>query len=268
MDLSNTPRAERGKTTIVIPVLNESGNVRELLDGIMSLRNDKYFSKISEIIFVDDGSTDGTQEIISNCSKDQNYLPIRLLQRHAKQGTVNAQLYGISHAISEAALVMDGDLQHPVQYIPRLIEKYLEGYDLVLASRYAKDGVAERKALHGIISRGANMLAKFMLPWVRDIKDPISGYFIINKKSLNFDFDYNGFSKLALNVLSFGKKLTVAEVPFHFKERTNGESKVATGGTSYLIKYFIELLYYRRMHINRSASKFDPRSMPEAQTFE
>ena len=266
MDLSNTPRAERGKTTIVIPVLNKSGNVRELLDGIMSLRNDNYFSKINEIIFVDDGSTDGTQEIITDCSMDQNYLPIRLLQRHTKHGTVNAQLYGISQANSEAALVMDGDLQHPVEYIPRLIEKYLEGYDLVLASRYSKDGVAERKALHGIISRGANMLAKFVLPWVRDIKDPISGYFIINRRLLNFELNYNGFSKLALNVLSFGKKMTVAEVPFHFKERTAGKSKVATGGTSYLIKYLSELLYYRRMHKNRSAAKFNHRPIPEAQT--
>ena len=267
MDLSNSPIIERGKTTIIIPVLNESGNVKELLDELNSLRSEKYFSKISEIIFVDDGSTDGTQEIIKQYSKQTSIIPSKILERTVKYGTVNAQLFGITNAKSEAVIVMDGDLQHPVKYIPLLIEKYLEGYDLVLASRYVKNGVAERTAIHGIVSRGANMLAKFILPWVAYIRDPISGYFIVNKRIINSNDNTKGFSKLALSILSTGKKISVTEIPFHFKERRRGESKVATGGTSYLLKYFMELLYYRRVYKLNRLKKVVSGPIPDFHTY-
>lgn len=267
MDLSNSPIVERGKTSIVIPVLNESGNIRELINGIMRLKGNKYFSKICEIIFVDDGSTDGTQALIRSYSSEPNPIPIILLERNIKNGTVNAQLFGISHTRSEAVIVMDGDLQHPAEYIPILIEKYLEGYDLVLASRYTKEGRAERIPIHGIVSRGANYLAKFMLPWVNGIKDPISGYFIVSKRVLVNDQNCRGFSKLALKILSSGRKITVSEVPFHFKERMVGESKVATGGTSFLLKYLSELLNYRRTYKEQSARNVLSRTIPEVQTY-
>lgn len=252
MDLSNSPSGEMGKVSIVIPVLNELGNIDPLIEGLVSLPHDRNTSRIRELIFVDDGSTDGTVERILDYNKEKNGIKITVLERNLRQGTVNAQLYGISYARTEAVIIMDGDLQHPADYIPALIEKYFEGHDLVLASRYVRRGSAERKPFNGMVSRGANILSKFFLPWVRNVKDPISGYFIVNRKLVNTELQGIGFNKLALNLLSSGRKLSVAEVPFRFKERRHGSSKVADGGYAFLIRFLSEILFYRKMYMQRA----------------
>lgn len=236
------------KISIVIPVLNEAGNVRTLIDQIVSLRKDEYSSRIDEVVFVDDGSTDGTTEIIREYSQKKLDLDIILKERSEKHGTVNAQLYGMSQCRNDTVIVMDGDLQHPVRYIPQLIAKYTEGYDLILGSRYIKDGETTRKLMHGVISRGATVAAKVILPKARSLKDPISGFFIVDRRLVNPAMEPNGHNKLSLFILCGSEKLTIAEIPYHFVERTNGKSKVVTDPFSYMFRFVDELLFYRHYH--------------------
>ena len=248
MDLSNSVTKSSRNISVVIPVLNEVENISRLIDAFNSLPRDSLCLCIKEIVFVDDGSTDGTVNKIKSYATNCKDIDIVVKERTSKQGTVNAQIFGMSNCKYDSVIVMDGDLQHPVRYIPKLIEKYLEGYDIVLASRYVKGGNAKRKVIHGLISRGANMAAKAMLPWVRNIKDPISGFFIVNRRFVNTSTDLNGYNKLALYILSAGKRLSTAEVPFSFIERSYGKSKVSDGGINFIIKYIAELRFYRRYH--------------------
>ena len=231
--------------SIVIPVLNEAENIKTLISGIESIKKGTYGKYVNEVIFVDDGSSDGTVQLIKDISKEINSFSIRVIERDIKRGTVNAQLHGISVAENEAVIIMDGDLQHPVTYIEKLVEEYMHGYDLVVASRYVAGGKTKRTVMHGLISRGANILAKFMLPWVKKVKDPISGFFIVNRKIVPYNLIVNGFNKLALYILTCRSGVGVSEIPFAFEERSRGKSKVSTGGIYFMVKYVGELRYYR-----------------------
>ena len=252
MDLSNSITKSVRNISVVIPVLNEAGNIGKLIDDFTSLPKDSLCSRIKEIVFVDDGSIDGTINIIKSYVANCKDIDIVVKERTNKKGTVDAQIFGISCCKYDSVIVMDGDLQHPVKYLPSLIEKYLEGHDIVLASRYVKGGSAERTVIHGMISRGANLAAKVMLPWVRNIKDPISGFFIMNRKLVSSSVHLNGYNKLALYILSAGRRPSTAEVPFTFIERSSGESKVSNGGISFILRYIAELYFYRRYHLRES----------------
>ena len=245
MDLNNFPSVGFNGISLVIPVMNEESNIEDLIRGILEIATSNPSLKIKEIVFVDDGSTDKTKEIVRKYSIKENQIKILLKERFEKMGTVNAQLFGISQASHNNVLIMDGDLQHPVSVLPILIKKYQEGFDFVIASRYVKGGGAERTIKHGIISRGANFFAKFLLPWVSTVKDPISGFFIVNRRIVPTSIEMSGFNKLGLYIMSCKKNISIAEIPFKFKERARGHSKVATGRFDYMIRYFRELKYYR-----------------------
>lgn len=245
MDLSNHNSSSYNGVSIVIPVINEEGNVRKLIDSLLEISHANKSLGIKEILFIDDGSTDKTKEIIKSAFKDGGEVIIKLVERYKKSGTVNAQLFGISQAQFNNIIIMDGDLQHPVEIIPALLRKYTEGYDLVLASRYVTGGSAKRTVYHGIISRGANLLAKIMLPWVLPLQDPISGFFAVNRRIVPYSLEMTGFNKLALYILSCRKNISFSEIPFNFKERINGVSKVSNNKFDFMIKYICELRYYR-----------------------
>ena len=208
-----TTSREFGSVSIVIPVVNEVDNVKRLVEEIGSLPKSDLTSSIKEIVFVDDGSTDGTQEAISDISNALEGISIILRQRNERHGTVNAQLFGMANASHNVVIVMDGDLQHPVRYLPELIRKYREGYDLVIASRYISGGSTERTIFHGVVSRSANAAAKIMLPSARRVKDPISGFFMIDKRIINQAIEPNGHNKLALYILAGTRRVTVADIP-------------------------------------------------------
>lgn len=233
--------------SVVIPVINEVSNIRKLINEIIKVSNSTDRMSIDEILFVDDGSSDGTVELIRKISGEQSSISVVVKERQVKKGTVNAQLFGLSSCKNNVVVVMDGDLQHPAKYIPDLVTMYLSGFDLVLGSRYVPGARTERKAFHGVISRVADLLARILLPWVRELKDPISGFMVINRDVLNSSVDLNGYNKLSLYILSSCKKLTVAEVPYVFTERINGKSKVTAGGFDFIEKYVGELLFYKNL---------------------
>ena len=254
MEINSVTNHPPDHITIVIPVLNEKDNITQFLQRIFSLLNDPFSSKIREIIIVDDGSTDGTREEIKAVINSKNNISIKLVERDEKKGTVNAQLHGISLSKYNGILIMDADLQHPPEYIPELIKQYYIGYDMIIASRYVKGGRAERNVMNGIISRGANLMARIFLPPVRKVKDPISGYFLVDKRIINLHNEFNGFNKLALSILSYNQKISVKEIPFCFKERKFGVSKVSPGGVGFVFKYLREILTYRQFYFRNYMS--------------
>jgi len=123
---------------------------------------------------------------------------------------------------------MDADLQHPPELLKKMYEKALEGYDLVIASRYIKGGKIENwNIIREFISKTAIIIAYIFLPETLKVKDPLSGYFLIKKDLLdNFNVS-NPFSyKVLLDILVKVNYNKLIEIPYTFRERKYGKSKL------------------------------------------
>jgi polyisoprenyl-phosphate glycosyltransferase len=117
--------------SIVVPVFNEEGNLPELYRRVATVM--KCLHLPFELIFVDDGSTDRSLDIMLELSvKDKN---VKIIQLSRNFGHQSAIIAGIDHACGEAVIMMDSDLQHPPELIEKLIEKWHEGNDVVYTCR-------------------------------------------------------------------------------------------------------------------------------------
>lgn len=121
---------ENFKVSVVIPVLNEKGNIEILVRKTTDIL-EKYPDW--ELLFVDDGSTDGTLSEIKRQRKANDKINYISFSRNF--GQQNALRAGLDFVTGDCVISMDGDLQHPPELIPRLIEKWLEGYDIVYTIR-------------------------------------------------------------------------------------------------------------------------------------
>jgi len=222
--------------SIIIPTYNERDNLPVLIKRIDNSLNSAGYTY--EVIVVDDSSPDGTAEIAKELSLT---YPIKVIVREGKRGLSSAVLEGLNHSSSEFVVVMDADLQHPPEVIPSLLSKALEeGCDIVIASRYIKGGsVGEWSLIRKMISKGATYLARLLLPRVRVVSDPMSGFFLFRKGLLDsVKLDPKGF-KILLEVLARTDYNKVCEVPYVFSKRLKGESKL---GTSEVINYLLQVL--------------------------
>ena len=116
--------------SIVIPIMNEEGNVSILTDRLRNVLNGNWKY---EIIFIDDGSTDNTLDAIKQLQKDDSRIVFLSFSRNF--GHQNALRAGLDFAEGDCVISMDGDLQHPPELIPELIKKWREGYDVVYTLR-------------------------------------------------------------------------------------------------------------------------------------
>ena len=117
------------KVSIVVPVYNEVANIDPLIEKLGKvLKNCRH-----EIVFVDDGSRDGTLEKIKALRRSNSHLDYISLSRNF--GHQNALKAGLDHASGDCVITMDGDLQHPPEMIPRMLEKWREGFEVVYTIR-------------------------------------------------------------------------------------------------------------------------------------
>jgi glycosyltransferase involved in cell wall biosynthesis len=133
--------------SITIPVYNEADNLEQLIDEITLAM--KRCGKDYEVIFVNDGSTDGSRTILDYLSKQDER--IKVIHFHRRFGQTAAMSAGFDHAIGDIIVPMDGDLQNDPADIPRLLDKLDEGYDVVSGWRKdRKDGLFHRLMLSWI----------------------------------------------------------------------------------------------------------------------
>ncbi|MEM4137037.1 glycosyltransferase [Metallosphaera sp.] len=230
------------EASIILCTINEIENLPRLVEKIENVAKFNY-----QLVFVDDGSTDGTREYIIEYTKKHNNA--KYVFNESKKSTLIAHYMGIQNADSKFIIIMDADLQHPPEKINEIYENLRKGYDIVIASRYLNDEAkAKRDPTRGLISRVAEALAVFTLKNAKKTTDPLSGYFGFKSDlKLEINEKWRGY-KILLYILSSNPTAKVHDISYKFQEREYGESKVAKG-LQFIRVYLTELILVKRIEI-------------------
>lgn len=209
--------------TVVVPTRNERDNVGPLVDLLR-----KTLEGIAwEVLFVDDDSTDGTVPAVRALAQSDSR--VRLLHRIGRRGLSSACIEGIQASTTPYVAVMDADLQHDEALLPAMLATLKTGqFDLVVGSRYVEGGgIAnwdkQRANISGFATRLSNLVLK------AKIADPMSGFFMLPRAT--FDRAVRNLSALGFKILvdlvaSSPGPLRIKELPYQFRLRVAGESKL------------------------------------------
>jgi dolichol-phosphate mannosyltransferase len=209
--------------TVVVPTLNEAGNIEPLLAKLsVALAEIQW-----EAIFVDDGSTDGTPELLTKIAQADRR--VRLIRRIGRRGLASAVTEGALASTTPVVAVIDADLQHDEKILPELYRAIAEGdHELAIGTRYAGNGsTGEWNADRLKISRFATALASPIMK--TRLSDPMSGLFAVRRDVLLEaapKLSNVGYKILLDLVASAPRPLKVAEVGYTFGARVAGESKL------------------------------------------
>ncbi|MEI6326918.1 MAG: polyprenol monophosphomannose synthase [Candidatus Roizmanbacteria bacterium] len=210
--------------SLVIPTRNEAGNIPLLYSRLSScLDHDN-----SEVVFVDD-SDDTTAHMISSLDWPMRTRLVTRKPEDRHGGLSTAVLGGFQQSHAQYIAVMDADLQHPPELLPTmLMSAKKDDLDMIIGSRFVKGGSTD--GLDGPVrkmaSRGTIFATQLLFPKIRDIQDPMSGFFLFNSKILeNSRLDPQGF-KILLEMLINTNWVNIDEVPYRFERRMHGESKL------------------------------------------
>ena len=174
--------------SVVIPVYNEESNLEEL-----HRRLDSVFKEIGsnmELIFCDDGSHDGTPQIIAELhEKDPRVKCLRLSRNFGQQA---ALLCGLHHASGEAVILMDADLQDPPETIPSMVEKMREGFDVVTCVRASRPEAFIKRMAYNIFYKLLSSISYF------PIAPHVGDFSIMRRNVVNAITDNCGLSIIPL----------------------------------------------------------------------
>ncbi len=211
--------------TIVVPTFNERDNVRPLVDALeAALRGIRW-----EVVFVDDDSPDGTAAAVRTLSRQDTR--VRCVQRIGRRGLSSAVIEGMLASAAPYLAVIDGDLQHDPAILPAMYEALRsQPLDIVVGSRYIPGGgVGDWSESRGRISGVATRMAKLVV--TADLADPMSGFFMITRPAFEGAVrrvSGQGFKILLDLFASAPTPFRFKEVPFVFRKRMAGESKLDT----------------------------------------
>jgi len=221
---------------VVIPTLNESDTIGELIAELSELENIYV-----RTIIVDDGSTDGTLEIVGTTSWLHD--DVHLIKRKRKLGLGTAIRAGIMRALEldpppDYIVTMDGDLSHDPQDIPLMVDM-CDGESVIIGSRYVEGGeIRGWNASRHIISRVANIVARVFgrIP-ARDCTSGFRCYGVDLKRAIAPDLKASGYD-IQIEMLSEAARrgFRIGEAPIVFRDRENGDSKL---DMTQILKYVV-----------------------------
>jgi dolichol-phosphate mannosyltransferase len=219
------------RISIIIPTYNERDNVVALVKRIGHALSDYDY----EIVFVDDNSGDGTAELAAALAPE---YPVKVIVRKNKRGLASAVVDGISYVTGQVVVVMDADLQHPPELLPKLFEQF-DTHDLVFATRVKEKGWSLKRKLVSLV---ANLLA---LPLCPRIKDRTSGFFGFRREAVDAESLSRLGWKIGLEVAVKGRHNSVAQVPYNFALRKHSESKLTKRVIWEYLKQLVALYLYK-----------------------
>lgn len=221
--------------SIILPTYNERENIKKIVNEIFSIVKNNL-----EVIIVDDNSPDGTGVIAEELAKKYN---IKVIHRPKRLGLSPAVIEGFKVAKGSIIGVMDADLSHPSDLIPQMISLLKnDAADIIVGSRYSMGGSVETwSSSRKFISKGATFLAKCLV----DVQDPMSGFFFMKKAIIkNVSLNSKGY-KILLEILVKGDYQKVIELPYTFRGRDIGKSKLNTKEYLKYLNDWVRLLYYK-----------------------
>lgn len=221
------PRVASGYAlAVIVPTYNEADNVARIVAALDSALAGIRF----EIVFVDDWSRDGTAERIAELARGR--ADIRVIRRFGRRGLSSAVIEGMMATMAPVVAVIDGDGQHDERLLPRLLQAIeADVCDVAIGSRYCADGsTGSWDAGRARASRWATRLSRLVLQ--TRVADPMSGFFAVRRahvEALLPALSGRGFKILFDLLTSSPAPLRVVELPFRFREREAGTSKLGAG---------------------------------------
>jgi dolichol-phosphate mannosyltransferase len=216
---------------VIVPSYNERDNVALLYEKVAAALQGVPF----EFIVVDDNSPDGTAEVVKGLARE--HRNVRCIHRIGRRGLSSAVVEGISASAAPYFAVIDADLQHDEAILPQMLEKALAGDHIVVGTRYTGDG-SVGEGLSKTREAGSKLATRLTgLLTGKSLSDPMSGFFLMRRDV--FDevapaLSNDGFKILLDIIVSAGrararrgKELRIGEVPYTFRPRHAGESKMS-----------------------------------------
>lgn len=233
------------RVVIIIPTYNEKGNIEKLI----TILEEEIFPTIKNhdvyILVADDNSPDGTAEAVEKLMGKYKNLHISKGEKLGLGAAyIRAMTYAIDKLNADVMFEMDADLSHDPEKIPEFLKKIDEGYDMVIGNRYSNGGSIPKNwpPQRKLFSIVANLVVRTIFMKF-NIHDWTGGYRALRKavflKEKDELVNYNGYIfQITFLHKVVRDKLEIAEVPFHFSDRTLGKSKIAP------LNYIFDVLRY------------------------
>jgi dolichol-phosphate mannosyltransferase len=209
--------------SVIVPTYEEKENLRELLTRVLAT-----FARLdepAELLIVDDNSPDGTAAAAESLAAELGAGErVRVLLRTEDRGLAKAVIAGFAAARGDVLVVMDADLSHPPELLADMLAAIRGGADVAVGSRYvAGGGTVDWPWWRQVISRVAAMLARPLVGF----RDTTSGFFALRRASLEgVELKPRGY-KIGLEIIARLRRPRVVEVPFIFRDRRFGSSKLS-----------------------------------------
>ena len=230
--------------SIIIPIYKESRNIQKLTKDITNYIDIKNY----EILFIDDNSNDGTEEILKNLNGENRNIKY-IIRKERKIDLSKSCILGYENSLFDNILVMDGDLQHNPSNIDKLIEVYVaENADIVVGSRNLFNKKNEGLGLIRLTS------SKFLILLIslllnKKTDDPMSGFFIFKKKIYELNKNKlfaKGYKILFDLIYASNEKLKIIDVDINFRKRSEGSSKMGFKIIFILILIIVKKIFIRK----------------------
>jgi dolichol-phosphate mannosyltransferase len=224
--------------SIIVPTYNEKENISQLVERIFKVLPENKIE--GEVVIVDDDSPDGTAKVAEGLKSRFN---VQVIVRKKERGLASASIRGMEEAKGDILCVMDADLSHPPEVIPEMLRHIEKGEaELVVGSRHVKGGGIENWTFkRKVVSKCASLIAR---P-VTKVKDPMSGFFMFRKDVIEgVDLKPKGY-KIGLEIIVKGNYNHLIEVPYVFKNRAYGESKLGAKVIKNYLSHALRLYFYK-----------------------
>ena len=209
--------------SVIVPAFNERDNIVPLVQKLDAALAGRRW----EVIFVDDDSPDGTADRVREMARRDDR--VRCIQRIGRRGLSSACIEGLLSSSAPYQAVMDADLQHDETLLPAMLAVLERGEaDIVIGSRHVEGGgVGDWERSRARMSRLATRLSRLVLH--ADLTDPMSGYFMLRREA--FTQRVRALSGIGFKILldlfaSSAEPLRYRELPYQFRQRQAGESKL------------------------------------------
>ena len=210
--------------TFLVPTYNEKENIYLFISSIKKLNLDYKYN----ILFVDDNSIDGTKTKLLNAKEEFDNINY-IVRFNKKRDLTQSLVLGIDEIKDKYTIILDCDLQHEVTKINELVETIIkEKFNIVIGSRFIRNTQNIKMSNKRILESKIAIMICYLLG-IKKIKDPLSGFFIIETKllkSIKNKINTRGFKLLFTILFLYKNKISTKEIPIKFNKRIHGQTKL------------------------------------------